>query len=189
MTASSDIAVRRYVVGDAPDLWEAVRESMNDLRPWMPWCHPGYAVSEARAWLETQVQAFERGASFEFAIVSPDGRCLGGCGLNQIDETNRRANLGYWVRSSAVGKGVATAAVSRVRDWGFDHLALVRLEIVIASGNCASIRVADKAGAMREGTLRSRLLLEGQPHDAALFAFTRDGGRGEPVPSRPPRVP
>lgn len=186
MTLSSAIAVRPYAVTDAPDLWEAARESMHDLRPWMPWCHPGYSVDDAASWLETQVRAFEQGTSFEFAIVSPTGRYLGGGGLNQIDEANRRANLGYWVRSSATGRGVATAAVQRLQEWGFAHQALVRLEIVIANGNLASIRVAEKAGAIREGTLRSRLLLHGRPHDAALFSFVREHARGEPVPDGAP---
>ena len=73
---------------------------------------------------------------------------LGGCGLNQIDHANGRANLGYWVRSSAVGRGVATAAVQLVRQWGFEQTSLLRLEVVIAVGNLASHRVAEKAGAI-----------------------------------------
>src|SRR5207247_8079258 len=119
--------------------------------PWMPWCHPDYSIEESRYWLEAQVPAFQQGTSFEFAVVSADGRYLGGCGLNQIDRANSRANLGYWVRSSATGRGVATAAVERVRKWGFDQTTLVRLEVVIAIGNIASHRVAEKAGALREG--------------------------------------
>jgi RimJ/RimL family protein N-acetyltransferase len=79
----------------------------------------------------------------------------------------------YWVRSSARGRGVATAAVQRLRNWGFGHTALIRIEVVIAIGNRASLRVAEKAGATREGTLRSRLLLHGTAHDAAMFSFIR----------------
>jgi RimJ/RimL family protein N-acetyltransferase len=169
----ADIHVRPYALADASDVWEAARESLAELQPWMPWCHPGYSIEESRSWLAAQVPAFHQGTSFEFAIVSADRRYLGGCGLNQIDQANNRANLGYWVRSSATGRGVATAAVQRVRDWGFEHTALVRLEVVIAVGNLASHRVAEKAGAVREGTLRSRLLLHGTPHDATMFSFIR----------------
>ena len=62
-----------------------------------------------------------------------DGRYLGGCGLNQIDALNQRANLGYWVRSSAAGKGVATSAAKLTRDWGFANTDLVRIEVLVAS--------------------------------------------------------
>jgi len=173
MSSLADIHIRPYALADAALVWEAARESLAELQPWMPWCHPDYSIEESRYWLEAQVPAFQQGTSFEFAVVSADGRYLGGCGLNQIDRANSRANLGYWVRSSATGRGVATAAVERVRKWGFDQTTLVRLEVVIAIGNIASHRVAEKAGALREGTLRSRLLLHGTPHDATMFSFIR----------------
>jgi len=47
------------------------------------------------------------------------------------------------------------------------------LEIVVSIVNIASLRVAEKAGAVREGTLRNRFLLHGFAHDAAVFSFVR----------------
>ena len=166
-------AIRRYRLEDDAVVVEAVRESLNELQPWMPWCHPGYSIDDSRSWLQVQVPAFDDGSAFEFAIVSADGHYLGGCGLNQIDRINRRANLGYWVRSSATRRGVATAAVRVLRDWAFDNTDLIRLEIVIVVGNLASHGVAEKAGAVREGTLHRRLVLHGAAHDATMFSFTR----------------
>ena len=139
----------------------------------MPWSHPDYSIEETRSWLAMQVQAFQQRTTFEFAITSASGLYLGGCGLNQVDALNQRANLGYWVRSSAAGQGVATAAVRLVRDWGFAQTDLVRLEVLVAVGNTASRRVAEKSGAVYEGTLRSRLLVHGTRHDAALYAFVK----------------
>jgi ribosomal-protein-serine acetyltransferase len=170
------VRLRPYQLKDAPFAFEAVRESIAALRPWMPWCHPGYSIEETRSWLATQVAAFENRVAFEFAITSAGGEYLGGCGLNQIDTANQRANLGYWVRSSVAGRGVATAAVRLLRQWGFGNTDLVRLEIVVATGNAASQRVAQKAGAVREGILRSRLLLHGISHDAAMYSLTRTEG-------------
>ena len=160
-------------MNDAPFVWEAVRESLAELQPWMPWSHPAYSLEESKSWLTTQVQAFQQRSNFEFAITSATGEYLGGCGLNQIDPLNQRANLGYWVRSSAAGHGVATAAVRLVRDWGFAQTDLVRLEVLVAVNNLTSRRVAEKSGALYEGTLRSRLLVHGTRHDAALYAFVR----------------
>ncbi len=174
MSAAANVRIRPYRLDDAPDLFEAVRESMSELRPWMPWCHPGYAITESQAWLEAQVTAFEAGTTFEFAIVSADGLYLGGCGLNRINKINPWANLGYWVRTSAAGRGVATAAANLLREWAFANTELIRLEILAAAGNVGSQRVAEKAGATREGLLRRRLVLYGVSHDAAVFSFVRD---------------
>src|SRR5688572_11031094 len=142
----------------------------------MPWCHQGYSIEDSRSWLAIQVPAFQQGTAFEFAIVSADGRYLGGCGLNRIDRENKRANLGYWVRSSARGRGVATAAVHLIREWGFRNTDFICLELVIPVGNVASHRVAVKSGEPRDGTLRSRLLVHGICHDTAIFSFIRAEG-------------
>jgi len=169
-----DVRIRPYAVEDAWTVWTAVRESTAALQPWMPWCHPEYSIDDSLSWLAVQVQAFERRSAFEFAIVSADGAYLGACGLNQIDEANHRANLGYWVRTSASKRGVATCAVGLLRDWAFRNTGLIRLEIVVAVGNVASHRVAEKCGARREGVLRHRLMLHGAVHDATMFSLTRD---------------
>jgi len=167
-----DIAIRPYAVADATVVWQAVRESMGDLQPWMPWCHRDYSLRDSCGWLELQVKAFEQRTAFEFAIVSADGGYLGACGINQIDQPNHRANLGYWVRTSACRRGIATRAVRLIREWAFRNTDLSRLEIVVAVGNVASQRVAEKAGASREGVLKHRIFLHGVPHDAVMFSFT-----------------
>jgi RimJ/RimL family protein N-acetyltransferase len=169
-----EIGIRPYRLDDDAAIVEAALESIADVQPWMPWCHPAYSLDEARAWLGLQVPAFAQQTAFEFAIEDDDGRYLGGCGLNQLDPLNRRANLGYWVRSAATRRGVATASVRALRDWAFASTDLVRLEIVVAVGNTASHRVAEKAGAAREGVLSRRFLLHGRLHDATIFALTRD---------------
>jgi ribosomal-protein-serine acetyltransferase len=167
------VRIRPYQIDDTPQVWEAARESLTELLPWMPWAHPAYAVEETRSWLAMQVQAFRERTMFEFAITSETGGILGGCGLNQLDPLNRRANLGYWVRTSATRRGVATEAVRLVREWGFANTDLTRLEILVAVGNVGSRKVAEKSGAVYEGTLRQRLLVHGVGYDAAMYAFVR----------------
>ncbi len=153
-------------------------ESVSEVRPFMPWCRPDLTVEDARSWIGAQVAAFESRTAFEFVIVSVDGRFLGGCGLNQIDDANRRANLGYWVRSSATRGGVATAAIRQLVPWAFTKTDLVRLEVVVSAENAASLRAAEKSGAVREGVLRERLVLHGKSHDAVMFSFVRSDTQG-----------
>jgi RimJ/RimL family protein N-acetyltransferase len=169
------VSIRPYELGDVQNLFEAARESRATVGPWLPWCHPRYALEEAREWVERQAAAFQAGAEYQFAILSEEDRFLGGCGLNALDREHRRANLGYWVRASAVGRGTATAATRLVADWAFQNTDLNRLEIVAATENARSLRVAEKAGAVREGVLWSRLLVHGVVHDAVVFSFTRAG--------------
>jgi ribosomal-protein-serine acetyltransferase len=167
------ISLRPYRVEDAPAAYAAAMASMAEVQPFLPWCHPGQTVDAVRAWIEKQIQAFEALQAFEFAILGDDGEFLGGCGLNEVDQANRRANLGYWVRTSATRRGVATAAIRELTRWAFESTDLIRLEVVVSTRNVASLRAAEKAGAVHEGVLRSRLLLHGIAHDAVLFSFVR----------------
>ena len=50
---------------------------------------------------------------------------------------------------------------------------LLRAEIVVAVGNHASLRVAQKAGAKREGILRDRLIVRDKIYDAVMHSLTR----------------
>ena len=100
-------------------------------------------------------------------------RFLGGVGLNFINRVHQVGNLGYWVRSSETGKGVASRAARLAAQFGFAQLGLHRIEILAAIPNLASQRVAERAGAVREGVLRKRLLIRGVPHDAVLFTRAR----------------
>jgi ribosomal-protein-serine acetyltransferase len=168
-----EISIRPYRIADAPPLLEAAMESVPEAYPFMPWCHPGLTLLEMHTWIEAQVAAREARTAYELVILSQDGRFLGGCGLNQIDAANQRANLGYWVRSSARGRGVATAAVRQLVRWGFENTDLVRLEVLVSIQNKRSLRVAEKSGAWREGILRKRLMLHGTAHDAVVFSFVR----------------
>ena len=165
--------VRLYQQRDAEDMHAAALESVAEVYPWMAWCHERYSLDEARQWIAVQEELAKQGMAYEFVILDEVGRFLGGCGINQISKANRFANLGYWVRTSATGRGVAPAAARLVAEYAFRGTDLIRLEIVCAMGNTRSQRVAENIGAVREGVLRSRLLLPTGASDAVMYSLVR----------------
>jgi ribosomal-protein-serine acetyltransferase len=169
----SPCTVRLYQQEDVEGIHVAALESVAEVYPWLAWCHPRYTLDEARQWVMLQIELARQRKAFEFVIVGESGRLLGGCGVNQINSMNRLANLGYWVRTSAAGRGVAPAAVRQVAAYAFRETDLIRLEIVVAVGNTRSQRVAEKVGAVREGVLRSRVLLPSGPSDAVMYSLVR----------------
>jgi len=166
------VLLRPYRHGDIERFYEAVRESIAELSLWMPWCHAGYSMEESRAWVESRAEAWAKEIEYGFAITDcKDSILLGGCSLYQIDGVRLLANLGYWVRSSLTKQGVASSAALLAARFGFDELKLNRIEIVAATGNKASQRVAEKMGAVREGIMRSRLVVHDKVYDAVLFSL------------------
>ena len=166
------VVLRPWCDGDAAELHAAVRESVESVGRWLPWCHAGYGIAQALAWAAHCRASWQDGTQFAFAVRdAASGALLGGCGLNEIDRTHRKANLGYWIRASCQGEGRAAAAARLVARFGFAELGLVRIEIVTLPDNHASRRVAAKLGARLEGTARQRLWAWDRAHDAAIHGL------------------
>ena len=169
------VLLRPYCPEDAEPIYHAVKESVHELSPWMPWYHSGYSLKDVKQWAETRPTAWENGENYDFVILDKwDLAHLGGCGLNNIDRQNRFANLGYWVRTSKTGRGIATDAALLVVRFGFERLNLNRIEIVAAEHNKPSQRVAERLGATRECLLRKRLVVRDNTYDAVMFSLVRE---------------
>ena len=166
-----NIILRPYRSGDIEATYQAIRESLAELSPWLPFAHKDYSKKETKDWVKSHPKEWKKGHSYEFIILdAKDGTIIGGCGLS-IDKKNRRANLGYWVRTNRTGEGIATAATLLLAKWGFEVLKLVRVEILVPTGNERSLRVAEKAGARREGILRNRVNIHDRMHDAVMYSL------------------
>jgi ribosomal-protein-serine acetyltransferase len=167
------VTLRLYELSDASELHAAVHESVNEVSRWLPWCHPDYSLADAAGWIRHTRDGHAQGTMYDFAIIDANGRYAGACGINSINSSERFANLGYWVRTSLVGQGIAPSAVRELVRWTFAHTNLNRLEIVVALGNTRSQRVAEKVGAERDGVLKQRLFLQGKPCDAVMYSLVR----------------
>ena len=123
----------------------------------------------ADTWLRRYEDGRRDGTREAFAIEDPaDGRFLGIAVAPTIKREERTAELGYVIHPAARGRGVATAALSWLTDWGFRELDAVRLELVISTENPASKRVAEHNGYRYEGTLRSLFVVSGRWEDAEI---------------------
>jgi len=168
------VRLRPWSNADADDLVDAVRESVDSVGRWLPWCRADYGRDAADAWIAHCRAGWQAGHHFAFAMRGAhDGALLGGVGLNQFEPTHRRANLGYWVRQDRQRQGAATAAARQVARFGFEQLGLIRIEIVALPDNAASRATALRIGARFESIARHRLLVEGQPRDAAVYGLLR----------------
>lgn len=170
-----ELIARPYRPDDAPALAEAVHESQASLATWLDWCHPGYALADAEQWIAICASNWQSDDAYTFAVFdAAANRFLGAVG---IDQRNRRCNcagIGYWVRQSARGRGIVARVVPHVAAFGFDRLGLGRLEILVATGNLASRRTAERTGALFEGIQRRRLRVGAMAHDAATYALIAD---------------
>jgi|ERR1044071_1212564 RimJ/RimL family protein N-acetyltransferase len=173
--SDGQILIRPYRAEDTGAVYEAVRESIKEISVWMPWCHPDYAIEETTAFITSREEAWTNDREYTLGIFDArTKKFLGSTGLNFVNRVHNCANLGYWVRSSATGRGVASRAARLVARYGLEHLGFQRIEILAAVGNLPSQRAAEKAGALREAVLRKRLLVKGEPQAAVLYSLVAE---------------
>ncbi|MGH2981129.1 MAG: GNAT family N-acetyltransferase, partial [Solirubrobacterales bacterium] len=96
---------------------------------------------------------------------------IGSVGLNAVDWEDLRANIGYWIAADARRRGHATRATRLLAVWTLRSLGLERVQIHTRVANQASQRVAERAGFVREGVLRSHMQVKGRRFDAVVFSL------------------
>jgi len=166
------VTLRPFREEDSTQLYEAVHESLTELKPWMSWAYDAYSPQSADDFIRITRARWEEKSLYAFAIIDVNnGEVLGGCSLSHKHPIYHYCNLGYWVRTSRHGEGIAGRAAKLAACFGFEHIGLIRAEIVIAMGNEKSIRVAEKIGAHYEGVLLNRMVVGKSVYDAHMYSL------------------
>jgi len=164
------ILLRPFTRDDVPAIVAACQDP--EIPRWTSVPSP-YTESDALGWLESRDEE-------KLAVVdSASGELLGSIGLFPRGEGI--AEVGYWVKREARGRGVATRALELMARWVFAaDEELGRLELRADVENRSSQRVAEKAGFVREGVLRSSLALKGERRDVVMYSLVREDLSGPP---------
>lgn len=100
--------------------------------------------------------------------IEVDGLAVGSIGV----ETDS-GHFGYWLGEPYWGRGIMSAAVSRVAPYALEHFRFERLQSPVFEWNPASMRVLEKCGFTREGVLRQSIVKDGQLIDQVLYTLRR----------------
>lgn len=150
-------------------LWESVQSSLDQLREWLPWAvNP--TIEETREFAKTCEADWAENKSWTFVILKGQ-HAIGTIGLADAEPMTRRAELGYWMRTSDVGKGLMTEAGTAVVEFGFSELNLHRIELEAGTENPGSLAVAAKLGFKREGLARQSGFAANGYYDCVRFGM------------------
>jgi RimJ/RimL family protein N-acetyltransferase len=163
-----DTALRAWRDSDLEPLVVACQDP--EISRWTRVPYP-YGSTDARAYLLQRHDSLHAGIAAPFAIVSAADRdhLLGSISLMRFAWQHARAEVGYWLARDARGQGHVTRAVRLITAWGFRSLGLERIDLLAATENPASQRVAERCGFTREAVLRS--YLEGKDGRQDMVAY------------------
>lgn len=159
---------------DAPDVASAVEESQPELARWQLWANEIPSLFAIEAHIARIRAAWELRDSHHFHIYSHADRFLGTCGLEKIDWRLRSFEIGYWIRTSAVGKGYMTEAVTALEHQVFDRCLGRCIVIKCDKLNTRSSAIPQRLGYQLDGVLRcERLDSRDEPQDTMVWTKTR----------------
>jgi RimJ/RimL family protein N-acetyltransferase len=141
------LLLRPWRAEDLDALHEALTESVEHLKPWIPWATPeAPTLAESDARLTTWLDDFINAETFLFAAFDRTDSTLVG-GIGYFPRVGPGAlEIGYWIRLSRAGSGFATEASRALTDVGLGLPGIERLEIHMDPTNVTSRRVPEKLG-------------------------------------------
>ena len=140
------------------------------------WTEP----AQAEAWLAERI-GWGPPSVYGWAMADrASDAFIGTTALFSLSGPLHRAELGYSLMPARQGEGLATEAVRRALDFGFDVLGLERIEADVDPRNEASCRLAERLGFQREGLLRNRWRVGGEFAVSILFGLLRGEYRRAP---------
>ncbi|WP_310550893.1 GNAT family N-acetyltransferase [Paenibacillus glufosinatiresistens] len=149
------LLIRAPRTGDGADLCAAIRESLEELRPWMAFAQTEPDPKSSEKVTRLGRDEFKQRTDLPLRLYDRETGGFVGCsGLHRIDWSLRRFEIGYWIRTSCAGMGYMTEAVNGIVDWAVAELGANRLEIRCSGRNRRSAAVAERCGFVLEGVLR-----------------------------------
>ena len=145
------ITVRELHERDAEELYTLVDRNRVHLGKWFPWvAHVTSADDTLKNIVDTRAK-YRTGNGLRVCI-EVGGSIMGDISLMPIDQTDRRARLGYWIASEGEGHGIMTRCCQRVLGYGFEELGLNRVVLRAEKENWRSRKLAERLGFMEMGS-------------------------------------
>lgn len=106
--------------------------------------------------------------------IDVDGEAVGCIGIFPQEDIHRlNAEMGYWLSEAFWGRGIMTAAIRRMVDYGFKTFDITRIYARPFGTNLASQRVLEKAGFIPEARFEKVLIKNGELQDEIVYAIRK----------------
>jgi RimJ/RimL family protein N-acetyltransferase len=180
------VEVRHWRLEDAEAQARAIAESLDHLRPWMPWAAAEPKPLEARLAMMREWEAERVAGTGEYFAVWLDGEIVGSAGLHRRIGAGG-LEIGYWIHPGNLRRGLATEVTRQLCDRAFAEPDLDRVEIRHDRANVASGGVPAKLGFELVGDERRPPEAPGEEGVLRVWRLSREAWtarRGAPPPGR-----
>ncbi|MDQ0208465.1 GNAT family N-acetyltransferase [Alkalicoccobacillus murimartini] len=168
--------IRSPKPGDGKAMYEAVCDSINELKPWLPFAHFEQSLEKTEANIrEAHVNFLSRKDLRLLVFLKETGELIASSGLHRMDWEVPKVEIGYWIRTDYSGKGFMTEAVQGITDFAINELHARRIEIRCDAKNVKSRAIAERLNFELEAILKqeSKAIDRDELRDTCVFAKIR----------------
>lgn len=151
-----------------------------DLDTWeerSPWAPAPMTRKRFEARLAHATESDEPEGPVAF-VVDVEGTAVGAASLFEFDTFARHAEAGISLVPDARGRGIGTAAIAQLIEFGFMRRNLRRIHLQAIASNLGALRAYEKAGFAVEGRLRQHAWVRGAYEDIVLMGILRSEQAG-----------
>lgn len=132
-------------------------------------------MKQARREVRTYfISNFAKGTGLRWGIsLKGSSELIGSAGLYLWKKETGQAEAGYDLNPNYWKKGIMTEAMTAIIQYGFERMALNRIELLIDPKNRNSLSLARRLGFKREGILREHYIYKGQLLDDCLMSLLK----------------
>lgn len=156
----------------AAGLFNAVDNNREHLSRFLPWVGNMQSVENFKTYIEYCELQYKQKTDVSFVIMV-DNKTAGRIGMHYMQLQNKSGAIGYWLAKEFEGRGIITKACKTIIRYGFEELALNRIEIKAAENNIRSQAIPEKLHFKKEGILREAEWVNNEFLDIVLYSMLR----------------
>lgn len=150
------LCIKPREVGEGLIVNQAIRSSLDHLKPWMPFAQKAPTADESEEHCRRSLAKFILREDMTLSIYSNDLKTfIGSTGLHRANWDIPSFHMGYWVRPEFEGQGFVSEATNALTRYAFQVLRARRVEIRCDLENSRSLAVMKRLGFVQEGVLRN----------------------------------
>lgn len=170
--ADYEIVLKSLSADSTELIFDAVEKNREFLRIWLPFVDYTRSAEDTRIFIESVIESripkkdlvFEIWYNEEFAgLVS----------LKEVDNINRKTELGYWLTKNMQGKGIMIRSCRAMITYAFEKLKMNRVQIKVAVENKQSIQIPVRLGFLYEGIEREGESLNKRFTDLKVYSILK----------------
>jgi ribosomal-protein-serine acetyltransferase len=165
-----ELYLRKISIRDAETVFQLTDSNREHLARWLPFAKTTYTVHDTLAFIR-QVSRPSAGR-LVFVMVYRD-RITGLLGYKDIDLSNRKLEIGYWIAAAYEGKGIVTRCCKTAVDFAFEKMKINRVQIKCAVDNIRSSNIPKRLGFVSEGIEREGDRYEGGYRNLEIYAMLK----------------